>query len=159
MSEYAAFYGTIGYQLTQVAEGQKQHSYAMVPESIYRGWKRLISFKDEKEASYFGTDMAEHQTTIAHFEDEGHNWYVTTAKCAHPSDPADFCWRYISSKSPWILSHYPVLKSDSKITSTAFLVLNNQSIPRRLGGFLMKTAGTKAGGRILRLLRFAASYE
>lgn len=95
MSEYAAFYGTIGYQLTQVAEGQKQHSYAIVPESIYRGWKRLISFKDEKEASYFGTDMAEHQTTIAHFEDEGHNWYVTTAKCAHPSDPADFCWRYI----------------------------------------------------------------
>lgn len=96
MSEYAAFYGTIGEQLTFVSEGQKQHSYAMVPESIYRGWKRLNSFVEEKGGSYYGTDMAEHQTDTAHFKDEEHTWSVTTAKCPHPSDPTkEFCWRYI----------------------------------------------------------------
>ena len=95
MGEYGAFYGTIGFQLTQLAEGLKGHSYAIVPESFYRGWKRLGSFKEEKDGSYYGTDYNEHQVTTAKFEDEGHTWLVTTAICAHPSDPKEFCWRYI----------------------------------------------------------------
>ena len=95
MGEYGAFYGTIGFQLTQLAEGLKEHSYAIVPESFYRAWKRLSSFRGEKEGSYYGTDFNEHAVVTAKFEDEGEIWAVTTAICPHPSDPKEFCWRYI----------------------------------------------------------------
>ena len=95
MGEYGAFYGTIGFQLEQIIGGLSRHSYAIVPESFYRGWKRLSSFKEEKESSYYGTDFAEHVVTTANFDDEDHHWSVTTAKCPHYSNPKDYSWRYI----------------------------------------------------------------
>lgn len=95
MGEYGAFYGTIGFQLEQIIEGLKNHSYAIVPEPFYRSWTRLADFREEKESSYYGTDFNEHKIDIAKFESEGSVWLVTTAKCAHANNPREISWRYI----------------------------------------------------------------
>ena len=49
-SEVSVCYGSIGEILTVLAEGQRRHSYAIVPEMYYDGWLHFPDFKKlEKE--------------------------------------------------------------------------------------------------------------
>ena len=95
--EFAAFYGSIAFQLTHIAEGQRLHSYAIIPEAIYEDWKRLQDFDNEMVVSYPGKDKKMHEQTVTRFTDHEHSWTVTTVKCPHPSNPHDVSWRLILS--------------------------------------------------------------
>lgn len=93
--EYAAFYGSIGYQLSHIAVGQRKHDYAVIPESVYADWKKLLSFDDEKMEVIDGEDNAKREKFIAHFTDSEHSWIVSTIKCPHPDQPQGINWRLI----------------------------------------------------------------
>jgi hypothetical protein len=90
--EYKLCYGTIGFALTEIAEGLERHDYALVPEETYQTWTSFGTFKSEESAAIRKRDRF-----TAHFEDEdGRKWDVVTYKCAHEHFPlkgAD--WRFV----------------------------------------------------------------
>lgn len=93
--EYAAFYGPIGYQLAHIAAGQRDYSYAIIPEAVYDDWKKLVDFDDEKVETVIGEEKASREQFVAHFTDTEHSWSVTTVKCPHPAKLQDTNWRLI----------------------------------------------------------------
>ena len=90
--EYKLCYGTIGFALTEIAEGLKRHDYGLIPEKTYQTWTSFGTFKSEKSAVIRKRDRF-----TAHFEDiDGQKWDVVTYKCAHDHFPLRGAhWRFI----------------------------------------------------------------
>ena len=86
------YYGTIGFALTNIADGLGRHGYALISEEDYQTWISLETFRSEESAVVRKRDRS-----IAHFEDEdGRKWDVTTYKCIHIYFPLqDANWRFV----------------------------------------------------------------
>ncbi|MBO4854939.1 hypothetical protein J5500_00855 [Candidatus Saccharibacteria bacterium] len=77
--EYELYYGTIGFALTQIAEGLERHDYALIPEETYQTWIGFGTFESEES-----TVVRKRDRFIAHFKDEdGRKWDIATYKCVH----------------------------------------------------------------------------
>ncbi len=85
-------YGTIGFALTEIAEGLGRHDYALIPERDYQTWIKFGTFRSEESAI-----VRKRNRSIAHFEDEdGRKWDVTTYKCIHIHFPLQGAnWRFV----------------------------------------------------------------
>ena len=90
--EYELYYGTIGFALTEIAEGLGRHDYALIPEETYQTWIGFGTFKSEENAVIRKRDRF-----IAHFKDEdGQEWDIATYKCVHIHFPLKGTnWRFI----------------------------------------------------------------
>ena len=99
--EYKLCYGTIGFALTEIAEGLKRHDYALIPEETYRTWTSFDTFKCEMSVV-----IRKRNRFTAHFEDiDGQKWDVVTYKCAHDHFPLQGAhWRFVER-----------IKRDSKV--------------------------------------------
>ena len=83
-SEVSVCYGSIGEIFTVLAEGQRRHSYAIVPEMYYDGWLHFPDFKKLEKETRICEDGIKRKVYTAHFNDSGTDWTVTTVKCPHP---------------------------------------------------------------------------
>ena len=83
-SEVSVCYGSIGEILTVLADGQRRHSYAIVPEMYYASWLEFQDFQKQEEKTKICEDGVERTIYTSYFNDSGTDWAVTTVKCPHP---------------------------------------------------------------------------
>ena len=92
---FGFYYMSIAEIFSEISEGQHQHSFAIVDEESYAGWKRMSGFIDEEIGYMLCRDMVGRHFAIANFVDEGHKWAIMTTKCQHPSPGYGDNWRFI----------------------------------------------------------------
>ena len=95
MGKYEVYFDTIGFMLDKIAQGQHEHSFAIIPELAYRDWKELVGFNGEMSELITGTDGVEREFLTASLTDEGHDWRITTTTCRHPNPRMGDDWRFI----------------------------------------------------------------
>lgn len=81
---YEVYHDTIGAMLTQLAEGQREHSFGLIPQFIYDDWKKRSDFQGEESHREIGEDGVEREFLTAKFKDSGHQWTIVTTRCKHP---------------------------------------------------------------------------
>ena len=97
MGRIEVYHDSIGNMLRQIAEGQSQHSFAILPELIIdKQWKPMVGFKSEEKCLEVGSDGIEREFLVLLFTDDGHDWTVVTTKCKHPNARFGNDWRFVA---------------------------------------------------------------